>query len=89
MIFWKAFQVNTELVTLFGEPIKADEEVIALWSYDTEKGRSVELRIPISGPKASGILHVEAHRVVDEWEFVQFIVEIGEEEVDLSSTISR
>jgi hypothetical protein len=63
--------------------------VNARWNYGGARGTSVELRIPISGPRTSGILHIEARRVADEWESIQFIVEIGEEEIDVSNAISR
>ncbi len=74
-------KINTDedLVNALGTPIEKDGMVSGNWNYVNGK-KSAKMTIPISGPKGSGILFVEATGEDDDWTYHVIRVEIEDSE---------
>jgi len=66
---------HPEVVEALGEPIDAGWLVSGQFAFDEQSG-SASLVIPISGPRGSGRIHVEAHKTGGQWRFDSLDVEI-------------
>ncbi len=66
---------DEDLVNALGAPIEKDGVVNGSWNYSNGK-KSAKMTIPISGPKGSGTLFVEATREDEDWTYHVIRVEI-------------
>ncbi len=74
-------KINTDedLVNALGTPIEKDGMVSGNWNYVNGK-KSAKMTIPISGPKGSGMLFVEATGEDEDWTYHVIRVEIEDSE---------
>lgn len=70
---------DEDLINALGSPIEKDGMVQGSWNYTNGK-KSANMVVPISGPKGSGTLFVEATGEDDDWTYDVIRVEIGDSE---------
>jgi hypothetical protein len=70
---------DEDLVNALGTPIEKDGMVSGNWNYVNGK-KSAKMTIPISGPKGSGMLFVEATGEDEDWTYHVIRVEIEDSE---------
>ena len=70
---------DEDLVNALGTPIEKDGIVSGSWNYINGK-KSAKMTIPISGPKGSGMLFVEATGEDQDWTYHVIRVEIEDSE---------
>lgn len=66
---------NPEVVAALGEPIESGMWISGRFSVNGPSG-SLDVSIPISGPKGSGTLHVIGTRSAGRWQYSLMAVEI-------------
>ena len=70
---------DEQLVELLGSPIVKDGMVQGSLNYNNGDGKA-DMKIPISGPKGSGTLYINATSGGDEWTYHEIRVEIKDNE---------
>ena len=70
---------DEDLINALGTPIEKDGMVSGNWNYVNGK-KSAKMTIPISGPKGSGMLFVEATGEDEDWTYHVIRVEIEDSE---------
>ena len=72
------------VIDRLGEPIEAGWTFSGRFEF-SDGSREIEMEIPVSGPRGSGRLHVEAARVDGEWELLSLVLELehSEDRIDL------
>jgi hypothetical protein len=68
-------KANPAVIEALGSPIK-DGYFTSGSINETGPSGTAELSIPISGPKGSGTIFLEAHKSAGEWSFTKLVVEI-------------
>jgi hypothetical protein len=68
-------RANPEVVEALGEPIEPGFMPTGSIEVNGSSGYA-DLGIPISGPKSSGTIYVQAQKFADEWEFNRLEVEV-------------
>lgn len=72
---------DEELVDVLGSPIEKDGMIQGTINW-TNGSKSAKMKIPISGPKNSGILYIDASGEGDEWVYHEIRVEVNEQEFE-------
>ncbi len=78
-------RANPQAVELLGEPIEAGRAVSGSVST-ANGGGEAELWIPVSGPRDSGELVVEAVRIGGAWDFLKLELNVGGQSLNLFQT---
>lgn len=74
---------DEEIIRVLGSPIEKDGMIQGSYNYTNGK-KSADMIIPVSGPKGSGTLFVEAAGEDDQWTYNVIRVEITDDEsIDL------
>ena len=70
-------KINTDgdLVNALGAPIEKDGMISGNWNYVNGQ-KSAKMTIPISGPKGSGVLYIEATGEGEDWTYHVIRVDI-------------
>ena len=74
---------DEEIISILGSPIEQDGMMQGSINWNNGNGKA-DMKIPITGPKGSGILYINASSVDDTWEYHEIRVEITDNEsIDL------
>jgi hypothetical protein len=73
---------DPQVVAALGEPIQTGWFTSGSISENGDAGQA-SLSIPLRGPRASGVLHVAAHRAGGDWVFDELYVTIGGQDIEI------